>query len=69
MTNEQKTIILGMARNIMYDATIKTLIGMNDANTKCPVIIAKWDKACNELDFSQRRLEVYLEGLVREGGK
>ncbi len=64
ITKEQKTIILGMARNIMQDALKKSKLAWDGYSE-----LDELNEAVRELDFSQRRLEVYLEGLVREGGK
>lgn len=60
LTKEQKKIILGMARNIMHDYNhFKSM----QINSHLYGAVQMMD-AENELDFSQRRLEVYLETLV-----
>lgn len=60
ITKTQADIILGMARNIMHDYHIY----MRTAETISPQSNIAMNTLANNLDFSQRRLKAYLQGML-----
>ena len=64
ITKTQADIILGMAKNIMHDYHIY----MMTAATISPQSNIAMNTLAENLDFSQRRLQAYLQGMLESDG-